>query len=40
VEEVRGQEPGRLGSEERAPLGVYPARRRPQGVGKVAVSGR
>jgi hypothetical protein len=30
VEEVGGQQPGCLGSEERAPLGVGSARRRPQ----------
>jgi hypothetical protein len=30
VEEVAGQQPSRLGSEEGAPVGVYPARRRPQ----------
>ena len=30
MEEVAGQQPGRLGSEEGAPVGVYPARGRPQ----------
>ena len=29
MEEVAGQQPGRLRSEEGAPVGVYPARRRP-----------
>ena len=33
VEEVGGQQPGRLGSEEGAPVGVYPARRRAQVCG-------
>jgi hypothetical protein len=33
VEEVGGQQPGRLGSEEGAPVGVGPARRRAQVCG-------
>jgi hypothetical protein len=33
MEEVGGQQPGRLGFEERAPVGVYPARRRAQVCG-------
>jgi hypothetical protein len=33
MEEVGGQQPGRLDSEERAPEGVYPARRRAQMLG-------
>jgi hypothetical protein len=33
MEEVGGQQPGRLGSEEGAPVGVYPARRRAQACG-------
>jgi len=33
MEEVAGQQPGGLGSEEGAPVGVYPARCRPQVCG-------